>query len=160
MKDYREKLREYVSGDELEEIDDLVSEYKTTHKLIYECLHDGLTVEETCFLIDTHHILPLLFSFQPCLKSLRVLFHSLAKDKDLFNEVLSFVGEYHDALERALTPETEKFMVADRIVYEVRSWLHEHDSSLEALRIYLNFCIISEERQEWWDNYEGSDNHE
>ena len=33
MRDYMEKLREYVSDDEIVEIDDLVSEYKTTHKL-------------------------------------------------------------------------------------------------------------------------------
>ena len=85
MSTYKNKLKEFFSNkDQLEEIDYLVVKNETTHKVVYECLHYGITLDQTWFIFETHRSL----FFNPSIAALRKLFSQLREDSQLLLDAL------------------------------------------------------------------------
>lgn len=143
---YRKKLKEYLpTEDELKEVDYLVDENETTHKVVYECLYYGLTLDETWFLIEKHRSL----SIQPSIISLRILFKQLGKDRGMLNEAIDFIEENHALLYESICPNVEWFSKDSHLLSEFTKLLKRFNNSIDALNMY----IYSYE----WDQNENED---
>ena len=132
---YRKNLKEYFSTeDELKEVDFLVDKNKTTHKVVYECLFYGLTLDETWFLVEKHRTL----SIQPTIISLRILFQQLGKDAEMLDEAIDFIEENHALLYESICPNVEWYSKDSHLLSEFIKLLKRFNNSIDDLKMYIH----------------------
>ncbi|MFQ5596680.1 MAG: hypothetical protein ACE5GK_01380 [Nitrospiria bacterium] len=153
MSKFRTKINNILnSTSDLSEVDNYAKRYKCKYQTIYECLADGLTLDETVFVLDVHRSLPLT----PFMATLRQLFVTLLdKDQEQMNEAISLTEENLEYLRSQVPEDIEMWAKDDSALKEFCALLSEQNGSLGELRDYLDQLEWQEElRLEWPENFE------
>lgn len=152
MSKFRTKIDNILnSASDLSKVDVYVKRYSGKYQTIYECLKDGLTLDETVFLLDAHRALP----FTPFVATLRQLFITwIKKDQEQMNEAIALLEENLEYL-RSFTPEEMEWWAKDDFALkEFCNLLSEHNGSLGELKDYLDQLEWQVDlRSEWSENF-------
>lgn len=123
---------------DIERIDSIVEIHGTTYKAVYECLINGLSIEDTEIVLDLHNA-NINDDFKPSIRNLRILFSALGKDEDATIEALNVLKDYYDIIWQSIYSDgpVQSHMRTYFVIHEIIRMLEKFDNSIDDLKMYL-----------------------